>query len=161
MNLKRSDRQYVEVEAFEDYELTQCIVYEMAARDWHYKDMADGVVNYYNHYKKVIDYYLNIRPTLPLEVESIANVTGRNCEIAANYYLNDKNTNTKEVNEKKFIQGMEEYFELTSLIGEIELIELEDIPHGYNDPRLGNEFWEIYKKCMYGYSISNGKKTPE
>ena len=123
MKLKRSDKQYIEVEEFADYELTQCISYEMAARDWHYKDLADGVVNFYNHNKTSIEYYLQ-RDT---------------------YIENDTD---------KVMQGLENISELNSLIGEIDLIQLEGIFIGYKDPRLGKEFWDI-KNIIdnhYGYS---------
>lgn len=138
--LKRSDSQYREVEEFADYELTQCVAYEMAARDWHYRDMADGVVNLYNTHKEVINYYLSYKDTFSVEVNSIIQYS-HDYKAAVNHYSKDINSN--EVNEDKLKEGMEWYFELISLIDEIELIKMEDIPHGYEDPRLGEDFWKI------------------
>lgn len=124
--LKRNDSQYREVEDFADYELTQCIAYEMAIRNWQHKDAADGVVNYYKHFKEDIVYFLKNR-NLPKE---------------------DKNFD-------KFIETQETYNELVSLILEIEVIginftfPLYEEPI-YRDARLGKEFWEIVSICHIG-----------
>ena len=123
MKLKRSDNQYIEMEEFADYELTQCIAYEMAIRNWRHKDLADGVVNYYNHYKEDID-----------------------------YFLKNRNLSKEDINFDKFIKTQEAYNELVSLMLEIEVFEvnytfpLYEEPI-YKDPRLGNEFWEIVSLC--------------
>ena len=55
IDLKRSDKQYVEVEEFSDYELTQCIAYEMAARGNGDINITKEVVKYYKNYKEEID----------------------------------------------------------------------------------------------------------
>lgn len=131
MNLKRSDKQYIEVEEFADYELTQCIAYEMAARDWHYKDLADGVVNFYNHYKESIDYY--IKKDAGLELVPTDN--GKEVKY--------KGYNSDNIDEKLSLEGLKNIQELSSLISEIDLLNIEDTPIGYQDPRLGEEFWKV------------------
>ena len=156
--LKRSDNQYVEVEEFADYELTQCIAYEMAARDWHYKNIADRVITHYEHHKESIDYYLNRGLNSPINIEKSPK---RNGEYMVVFTLN--NDNTHKVDEAKFNEGVKRYSELTSLIGEIDLVALEDIPIGYKDPRLGKEFWEIKDMIdgIYGYGVEHPYKNTE
>lgn len=51
---KRSDSIYKEIESFEDYELTQCVAYEMAIRNPMYKEQADEVVVFYNEHREAI-----------------------------------------------------------------------------------------------------------
>jgi len=46
---KRNDKIYLEIENFKDYELTQCIAYEMAVRN---EELIDKVVNLMNEYKQ-------------------------------------------------------------------------------------------------------------
>lgn len=158
IELKRSDKQYIEVEEFADYELTQCITYEMAARDWHYKDIADGVVTHYEHYKESIEYYLKCGLNIPINIEKLPKGKG---EYMVGYNLN--NDNTHKVDEAKFNEGFKRYCELTSSIGEIDLISLEDIPIGYKDPKLGKEFWEIKDMVdsVNGYGVEHPYKNTE
>lgn len=120
MSLKRSDRQYIEVEEFEDYELTQCIAYEMAARGEQHKNKANEVINFYKKNKEMIDLYISLR---------------------------DEILQLSEVNHDKLIEANEKHREIVILIGEIEIIS-KDTPYEYEEPRLGNEFWEIHDKCM-------------
>jgi hypothetical protein len=57
INIKRSDRQYIDIEAFGDYELTHCIAYEMAIRNKRVirvvKDFLEAYINY-DRYEKFI-----------------------------------------------------------------------------------------------------------
>ena len=52
---KRNDAIYKEIESFEEYELTQCVVYEMAARNKNNLKSIDDVVQFYKQNKKYID----------------------------------------------------------------------------------------------------------
>ncbi len=45
--LKRNSPIYTDIEKFADYELTQCIAYEMAIRDSYYQKQVDEVIDYY------------------------------------------------------------------------------------------------------------------
>ena len=122
-NLKRSDNQYVEVEEFADYELTQCIAYEMAIRDdekW--IKLSQKVVTFYKEHKDIIDYAISTK----------------------DYTIND------DINKKKHFNGCEKISTLDSFIHEIYIINLEDIPLDYKDPRLSDEFWSI-KAMLDGY----------
>jgi len=51
---KRSDPIYKEIESFEDYEITQCVAYEMAIRNDKNINLVNEIVNYFNLYKKKI-----------------------------------------------------------------------------------------------------------
>ncbi len=56
MKLKRSDKQYIEVEEFANYELTQCIAYEMAIRNKENLQELDTLIDYYDKNKiKIFD----------------------------------------------------------------------------------------------------------
>ncbi len=59
MTLKRNDKQYIEIEQFADYELTQCVAYELAIRNPKYKKQVDNVVAFYSDNKDEIHRYLN------------------------------------------------------------------------------------------------------
>jgi len=68
MKPKRSDPIYKEIESFEDYELTQCVAYEMAIRSPEEMATVEGIPNYYQEHKNEIqeakklgypDYFLN------------------------------------------------------------------------------------------------------
>lgn len=56
---KRSD--YAEIETFQDYELTQCIVYELAIRNPRYKEEIDYVNEFYSTYQNEIDFSIKNR----------------------------------------------------------------------------------------------------
>jgi len=58
MELDRNAKRYREIEEFADYELTQCIVYEMAIRNKKYQQQIDNVVEYYKKHKEQIDRHL-------------------------------------------------------------------------------------------------------
>ena len=45
----RSDEIYKEIESFEEYELTQCVAYEMAIRNEDNLKVIDDIINIYNH----------------------------------------------------------------------------------------------------------------
>lgn len=45
--IKRSDAIYLEIESFADYELTQCVAYEMAIRNYQNLSSINEVINYY------------------------------------------------------------------------------------------------------------------
>lgn len=45
--IKRNDDVYLEIESFADYELTQCIAYEMAIRNYQNLFAINEVINYY------------------------------------------------------------------------------------------------------------------
>lgn len=122
MNIpKRSDSQYVEVEEFADYELTQCIAYEMAIRDWHYKDLADGAVQYYNQNKESIDLYVS----------------------------RDESDNYTLEQTKKASEDFYELNSLLSEIDVIksEYGFIVSSKNKYRDYRLGSEFWDIVDIC--------------
>ena len=53
--IKRSDRQYVEIEEFADYELTQCIAYEMAFRNQKNIIKINDIIDYYRKHRTKID----------------------------------------------------------------------------------------------------------
>lgn len=52
--IKRSDKQYVEVEEFADYELTQCIVYEMAIRTREIQNLIKQINTYLIENEKAV-----------------------------------------------------------------------------------------------------------
>jgi len=52
---KRSDTIYKEIESFEDYELTQCVAYEMAIRNKENLKCIDEIVKHYRENKSKID----------------------------------------------------------------------------------------------------------
>ncbi|MFK5937080.1 MAG: hypothetical protein QM497_01675 [Sulfurimonas sp.] len=56
---KRSDTIYKEIEEFEDYELTQCVAYEMAIRNEYNLKLLDEIVGIYTNNKEE-DMYANI-----------------------------------------------------------------------------------------------------
>ena len=127
--IKRSDRQYIEVEEFADYELTQCITYEMMARDSYHKKLADEVVGYYNENKDSIETCL--KEDLSKNILATKQSDG-SIEI--------------EIIEKNNIRGSGSLSELTLLIAAIPLLRFEYSPRGYKDPRLGDDFWHIKDK---------------
>ena len=140
--IKRNDKQYVEVEEFADYELTQCIAYEMAARDCRHRDLADKVVNFYKRHKESIDNY--IKEDNGLELVPTSN----------GIEVNHRGYNNDNIDEKLLDKGIENFLECSNLISKIELVSLEDTPIGYQDPRLGEEFWNIKNKIdrhYYGF----------
>ena len=47
MNLERSDKKYIEIEEFSDFELTQCIAYEMAIRDSNLEEITKDHSGYF------------------------------------------------------------------------------------------------------------------
>ncbi len=49
------------IDSFQDYELTQCIVYELAIRNPRYKEEVDYVIEFYKEYKKDIDFSIKNR----------------------------------------------------------------------------------------------------
>jgi len=51
---KRSDAIYQEIESFEEYELTQCVAYEMAVRNKNNLKAIEEVVEFYNQYKEYL-----------------------------------------------------------------------------------------------------------
>ena len=51
---KRSDPIYKEIESFEDYELTQCVAYEMAIRNDDNINLINEIVSYFNAHKDKI-----------------------------------------------------------------------------------------------------------
>ena len=57
--IKRNDRQYIEVEEFEDYELTQCIAYEMAFRNPENIEAIEYLTDDYIRNKEKIQFYYN------------------------------------------------------------------------------------------------------
>ena len=57
IELDRGDGQYKEIESFEDYEISQCIVFEMAIRTPKYRYQVDEVIKYYNENQQDIDSY--------------------------------------------------------------------------------------------------------
>jgi len=59
---KRKD--YTYVEEFQDYEFTQCIVYEIAVRNPRYKEEIAYVIQFYTKHKKDIDKLLKNKPPL-------------------------------------------------------------------------------------------------
>ncbi len=60
ITLDRGANRYKEIEEFTDYELTQCIAYEMAVRNQKNIDRIDRVVDFYKKYKEDINYYVNL-----------------------------------------------------------------------------------------------------
>lgn len=59
---KREDDIYREIEAFADYELTQCIAYEMAFRNPENIESIDSIIDYYCEHKTEIDNTILKRP---------------------------------------------------------------------------------------------------
>jgi len=68
MKPKRSDPIYKEIESFENYELTQCVAYEMAIRSPNELATIEAIQDYYQEHKTEIqeakklgypDYFLN------------------------------------------------------------------------------------------------------
>lgn len=53
---------YKEILTFEEYEFTQCMVYEMAIRNPRYKSEVDFVMNFYNKHKADVDDYIQTLP---------------------------------------------------------------------------------------------------
>lgn len=51
---KRNDPIYKEIESFEDYELTQCVAYEMAIRNDYNINLVNEIVSYFNIHKDKI-----------------------------------------------------------------------------------------------------------
>ena len=120
MRLKRSDNQYVEVEEFSDYELTQCIAYEMVIRDRHYKRVADEVVVYYKDNQKSIDYYL----------------------FNDNQYADNIDLLQLEKGSKNFKELMSRVHEISHILYMVYEY-IMPISEQYQDTRLGVEFWEV------------------
>ncbi len=58
MIVSRLEKIYQEIEAFADYELTQCIAYEMAIRNPKQKQQVNNSVEYYSDHKQCIDGYV-------------------------------------------------------------------------------------------------------
>ncbi len=52
---------YDEIREFQDYELTQCIIYELAIRNPRYKKEVKYVMKFYSKYKTNIDYALQMK----------------------------------------------------------------------------------------------------
>ena len=53
--ISRDMERYISIEKFNNYELTQCISYEMAIRNPKYKRIANQILEYYRDNKKYID----------------------------------------------------------------------------------------------------------
>ena len=72
---KRSD--YNEIKTFQDYELTQCIVYELAIRNTRYKEEVDYVMEFYSKYKKEIDSPAKIHSLIKIQgTETLKSIGG-------------------------------------------------------------------------------------
>lgn len=71
-NKDRPDRN--EIDTFQDYELTQCIVYELAIRNPRYKEEVDYVIEFYNEHKKDIDFSI-INRGKPIERKKGQHIT--------------------------------------------------------------------------------------
>lgn len=52
---------YDGIRKFQDYEFTQCVVYELAIRNPRYKGEVDYVMDFYSKYKKEIDYAIQTK----------------------------------------------------------------------------------------------------
>ncbi|KIM07181.1 MAG: hypothetical protein KU29_07460 [Sulfurovum sp. FS06-10] len=52
--IKRSDAIYLEIESFADYELTQCIAYEMAVRNKDNVEAINKIIKYHDYYEQNI-----------------------------------------------------------------------------------------------------------
>ncbi len=66
--------EYKYIKDFQDYELTQCIVYELAIRNPRYKEEVDYIMEFYKKHKKDIDFSIENRDK-PIERKKGQHIT--------------------------------------------------------------------------------------
>ena len=118
---------YAEIETFQDYELTQCIVYELAIRNPRYKEEVDFVMEFYTQFKEEIDI-------------SIVHLS----KPRKGFITPDPKLSTKHPYHGRFS-------ELKKLILNIEVIpfNLEENTLAYRDPKIfGEKFYKLLDFIM-------------
>ncbi len=96
--LKRSDEQYLEIEGFEDYELTQCMTYELAIRNPLNIKKINQTIKFYNDNKNYIEDY-----------------------IGRKYGIYNKITEEYDFDSKLYHECSSAFYQLDKMIGDIEI----------------------------------------
>ncbi len=135
---KRSDDIYKEIESFEEYELTQCVAYEMAIRNDDNLKAIEEVVKYWNDNNEDIS---KIYQTMQEKINAIDCIDWRYNDTR----LSDINEIIKKVND--FSEKSKRNFETTSLSTDKSKIEI----------REGKGYSVYTNLISYGSSyVSNG-----
>ncbi len=74
MKITRNNKTYRDIEAFEDYELTQCCIYEMAARSSWYEEQLQDIINLYTEYKQETEHEFKVPSTSSILLGKILNL---------------------------------------------------------------------------------------
>ncbi|RLA81377.1 MAG: hypothetical protein DRG78_09300 [Epsilonproteobacteria bacterium] len=93
-------KDYEDIKTFKDYELTQCIVYEIAVRNPRYKDEIKYVMQFYEKNKKAIDFILKHHRSMNLEERRFLHKVSELKRLINNIEIIDVNFQTKTLNYK-------------------------------------------------------------
>lgn len=161
---KRDSSIYKEIENFKDYELTQCIIFEMAIRNPICKIQVDEVVKYYINNEKVIAQHLKpiesetystihnveqIKNSEPIEPQNNINENTNRCVVV------DIARSPEDSDEANLIKKQFDTFRsLELLIDKIDIIDFEIFYYQKNHTYLkvfGEVFFNIISKIKQYY----------
>jgi len=131
IELNRAAKPYQEIEEFADYELTQCIAYEMAVRNPKYKQQVDEVVAFYNANKALIDKHIE------------------SCNSEHSVFIKE------DLDNGTFQAAIEKHSILVQQIDAIEVIPFDGYDHGVGFRQIeifGKEFYEIIDQLTGRYN---------